>query len=310
MKFLHTFTATALELRFNVPIDIEYPELHSVYFQRMGLNKIDKGPYLELIVQPSTKFRYRYESEGATIHRLLHSQNGAKSYPTVKLFNYGKPAFIRCLACRTEDEQYKIHCHSFKMKNVDDIRDPVYLSATEENNFTVSFQGSLIFTKKRDANETLNKKLQRIRAIHRNGHDLSTFEEVSFQIDDFKNININKVVLRFDAYEYLNGQMIQICKPVYSQPILNQKVKVRFFNETWEDFGIFDVTDIHRQFAIVLRTPRYVDVNIDSPVKVKVELVRGDERSEPRTFIYLPQYEVNSSNEDANLFNTSGSDTE
>ena len=53
-------------------------------------------------------------------------------------------------------------------------------------------------------------------------------------------------------------------------------IQVRFFeedmqgNEVWEGMGSFCPTDVHRQFAIVFRTPQYKDPNITSPVHVQV----------------------------------------
>nr|XP_039251405.1 nuclear factor NF-kappa-B p100 subunit-like isoform X2 [Styela clava] len=74
-------------------------------------------------------------------------------------------------------------------------------------------------------------------------------------------------------------------------------IQVRFFEEDeygnddgWDAYGDFSPTDVHRQFAIVFRTPRYKDVSIDKPVQVQVQLRRRSdgEVSEPRTFTYMP----------------------
>ena len=45
------------------------------------------------------------------------------------------------------------------------------------------------------------------------------------------------------------------------------------------------------QFAIVFRTPPYMDCNIDRPVRVYIELKRISDsvKSDPREFIYLPE---------------------
>jgi hypothetical protein len=45
------------------------------------------------------------------------------------------------------------------------------------------------------------------------------------------------------------------------------------------------------QYAIVFRTPAYVDTNIDRPVAVHVQLKRfsDGEVSDPKTFTYYPQ---------------------
>ena len=53
-------------------------------------------------------------------------------------------------------------------------------------------------------------------------------------------------------------------------------IQVRFYeddmqgNELWEGYGEFSPTDVHRQFAIVFRTPAYRDQNIHQPAHVNV----------------------------------------
>ena len=41
-------------------------------------------------------------------------------------------------------------------------------------------------------------------------------------------------------------------------------------NELWEDYAQFSPTDVHRQYAIVFRTPAYRDQGIKQPVHVNV----------------------------------------
>lgn len=53
---------------------------------------------------------------------------------------------------------------------------------------------------------------------------------------------------------------------------------MRFFEENlqgelmWEGFGSFAPTDVHRQFAIVFKTPPYLQQNITSHVNVNVSV--------------------------------------
>ncbi|XP_072351308.1 nuclear factor NF-kappa-B p105 subunit-like [Scyliorhinus torazame] len=72
-------------------------------------------------------------------------------------------------------------------------------------------------------------------------------------------------------------------------------IQVRFYEEDenggiWEAFGDFGPTDVHRQFAIVFRTPKYRDVDISKPASVFVQLRRksDNETSEPKPFTYYP----------------------
>ncbi|XP_055970102.1 nuclear factor NF-kappa-B p105 subunit isoform X2 [Sorex fumeus] len=73
-------------------------------------------------------------------------------------------------------------------------------------------------------------------------------------------------------------------------------IQIRFYEEqenggVWEGFGDFSPTDVHRQFAIVFKTPKYKDVNITKPASVFVQLRRKSdlETSEPKPFLYYPE---------------------
>ncbi|KAM9678320.1 nuclear factor NF-kappa-B p105 subunit isoform 2-T2 [Trichechus inunguis] len=73
-------------------------------------------------------------------------------------------------------------------------------------------------------------------------------------------------------------------------------IQIRFYEEeenggVWEGFGDFSPTDVHRQFAIVFKTPKYKDINITKPASVFVQLRRKSdlETSEPKPFLYYPE---------------------
>lgn len=74
-------------------------------------------------------------------------------------------------------------------------------------------------------------------------------------------------------------------------------IEVRFFEMDkhgkgiWQAFGDFAPQDVHRQVAIVFRTPAYHNTNIEQPVNVRVELRRKqDGASSPSfPFEYTPE---------------------
>ncbi|XP_053559471.1 nuclear factor NF-kappa-B p105 subunit isoform X2 [Bombina bombina] len=73
-------------------------------------------------------------------------------------------------------------------------------------------------------------------------------------------------------------------------------IQIRFYEEDenggfWEGFGDFSPTDVHRQFAIVFKTPKYRDINITKAASVCVQLRRKSdyETSEPKPFLYYPE---------------------
>ncbi|KAK7901562.1 hypothetical protein WMY93_018331 [Mugilogobius chulae] len=59
----------------------------------------------------------------------------------------------------------------------------------------------------------------------------------------------------------------------------------------WEAFGDFSPTDVHKQYAIVFKTPPYHRTEIERPITVFLQLKRkkAGDRSDPKHFTYIPQ---------------------
>ena len=127
-----------------------------------------------------------------------------------------------------------------------------------------------------------------------------------------------------DITSWLCGEGVSLC-------CCPDDIQVRFYEEddrgmTWEALGDFSPTDVHRQvshtpgrprasqttlggvsncclsppsfprpaplqFAIVFKTPKYRDLNLQKPTSVFVQLKRksDNETSEPKPFTYHPQ---------------------
>ncbi|XP_062573284.1 nuclear factor NF-kappa-B p105 subunit-like [Saccostrea cucullata] len=89
-----------------------------------------------------------------------------------------------------------------------------------------------------------------------------------------------------------NEEVFLLCERVQKDDI-----QVRFVEQDddgktiWEAFGNFGPFDVHRQYAIVFKTPAYKNPNIDRPVSVIIMLQRKSdtETSEPKSFTYYPQ---------------------
>ena len=66
-------------------------------------------------------------------------------------------------------------------------------------------------------------------------------------------------------------------------------IEVRFVLNEWEAKGVFSQADVHRQVAIVFKTPPYCKA-ITEPVTVKMQLRRPSDQevSESMDFRYLP----------------------
>ncbi|KAK7027937.1 Nuclear factor NF-kappa-B p105 subunit, partial [Halocaridina rubra] len=80
------------------------------------------------------------------------------------------------------------------------------------------------------------------------------------------------------------------------EKVRRNNVQVKFFEldnndrEVWTAYGEFSDSDVHHQYAIVFRTPRYRFTNLNTAVHVKVQLERPTDRdtSEPLDFTYMP----------------------
>ncbi|KAJ8248469.1 hypothetical protein GJAV_G00242350 [Gymnothorax javanicus] len=146
-----------------------------------------------------------------------------------------------------------------------------------------------------------------------------------------KVMDLNVVRLRFTAYlQDGDGGFTRALKPAISDPIFDSKspnasnlkisrmdktcgsvmggdeifllcdkvqkddIDIRFFEDDeggWEAYGDFSPTDVHKQYAIVFKTPQYHSTEIERPVKVFLQLKRrkGGDCSEPKQFTYVPQ---------------------
>ncbi|XP_061645877.1 nuclear factor NF-kappa-B p100 subunit isoform X3 [Phyllopteryx taeniolatus] len=70
-------------------------------------------------------------------------------------------------------------------------------------------------------------------------------------------------------------------------------IDVRFYEDEdggWEAYGDFAPTDVHKQYAIVFKTPPYHSAEIERPVTVFLQLKRkkAGDCSDPKHFTYIP----------------------
>ncbi|XP_065377424.1 nuclear factor NF-kappa-B p100 subunit isoform X3 [Macaca fascicularis] len=148
-----------------------------------------------------------------------------------------------------------------------------------------------------------------------------------------KVMDLSIVRLRFSAFlRASDGSFSLPLKPVISQPIHDSKspgasnlkisrmdktagsvrggdevyllcdkvqkddIEVRFYEDDengWQAFGDFSPTDVHKQYAIVFRTPPYHKMKIERPVTVFLQLKRkrGGDVSDSKQFTYYPLVE-------------------
>ncbi|KAL4648175.1 transcription factor p65 isoform X3 [Arapaima gigas] len=276
----------------------------------------NKGnPCIEIIEQPKARgMRFRYKCEGRSAGSIPgeKSNDTTKTHPAIKVHNYNGPIRVR-ISLVTKNAPYKPHPHELVGK---DCKHGYYEADLQERRIH-SFQNlGIQCVKKKDVAEAIACRLQTLN----NPFNIAEADIWSEEYD------LNTVRLCFQASILLQNGDRYALEPVVSQPIYDNRapntaelkicrvnrnsgscrggdeifllcdkvqkedIEVRFFLDSWEDKGSFSQADVHRQVAIVFRTPAYNNTNLNEPVQVKMQLRRPSdgEVSEPMDFQYLP----------------------
>ncbi|KAI1898514.1 hypothetical protein AGOR_G00073140 [Albula goreensis] len=273
------------------------------------------SPYLEIIEQPKQRgmrFRYKIESRSAGSIPGEKSNDTTKTYPAIKVHNYSGPLHMR-ISLVTKTTPYKPHPHELVGKGCKDG----YYEADLPDRRVHSFQNlGIQCVKKQEVAQAISCRLQ----TNNNPYNIPEAEVWAEEYD------LNAVRLCFQASITLSAGELCPLQPVVSQPIYDNRspntaqlkicrvnknsgscsggdeifllcdkvqkedIEVRFFLDSWEGKGSFSQADVHRQVAIVFRTPPYNDPNLTQPVQVKMQLRRlsDQEVSEAVDFLYLP----------------------
>ncbi|KAK3507458.1 hypothetical protein QTP70_021826 [Hemibagrus guttatus] len=281
-----------------------------------GQTTVPQGtPCIEIIEQPKARgMRFRYKCEGRSAGSIPgeKSNDSTKTHPAIKVHNYSGPIRVR-ISLVTKNQPYKPHPHELVGK---DCKHGYYEADLPERRIH-SFQNlGIQCVKKKDVPEAISCRLQT--------------QNNPFNIPEAKvweeEYDLNAVRLCFQATITLATGELYALTPVVSQPIYDNRapntaelkicrvnknsgscrggdeifllcdkvqkedIEVRFFRDSWESKGSFSQADVHRQVAIVFRTPPYCDTNLTEPVRVKMQLRRPSDRevSEPMDFQYLP----------------------
>lgn len=313
------------------------------------------GPFLQIVDQPQSKFRFRYKSEMVGTHGQLKADRSDKNkavFPTVKLAKWNNgPAVIRLMLYTAEDNvnQRKRHVHELSGKHCCKETGICEVVVDENIDYTAVFQNlGIIHIAKRDTKDIiLQRKRDELISHARLRKPRLSYEDVRRSItpadnkrmeeeaeEEAKNMDLNKVVLRFQAFQYdkkiegyrpvtlpvdsdivynlknaTTGELKIVRMSACSAPctggteiwLLVEKVRrnnihIKFFEldendrEVWSGYGDFTDGDVHHQYAIVFKTPRYRYTNLSTAVRVKVQLERPTDRdtSEPLDFTFMP----------------------
>ncbi|XP_064621340.1 embryonic polarity protein dorsal-like isoform X2 [Lineus longissimus] len=282
---------------------------------------LNNDPWVKITEEPKSRgLRFRYECEGRSAGSIPgeRSQIERKSFPAIKIHNYQGTAVV-VVSCVTKDNPPKSHPHSLVGKGCDK---GVYTQKIKSHDMVATFPHlGIQCAKRKDVDDAL-KQRETIRV-----DPFSTgFKHKANQID----LNVVRLCFQVFLPDS-NGRFTRIVAPVVSNPIYDKKaagdlvicrldkhagsvrggeevfllcekvnkddIKVKFFEENddgsplWEAYGEFGASDVHRQFAIVFKTPPYFKRDINKPANVWLQLIRpsDEETSEPKQFIYKPE---------------------
>lgn len=274
-------------------------------------------PYIEIFEQPRQRgMRFRYKCEGRSAGSIPgeHSTDNNKTFPSIQILNYFGKVKIRTTLV-TKNEPYKPHPHDLVGK---DCRDGYYEAEFGPERRVLSFQNlGIQCVKKKDLKESISLRISK---------KINPFNVPEEQLHNIDEYDLNVVRLCFQAFlPDEHGNYTLALPPLISNPIYDNRapntaelricrvnkncgsvkggdeifllcdkvqkddIEVRFVLDNWEAKGSFSQADVHRQVAIVFRTPPFLR-DITEPITVKMQLRRPSDQevSEPMDFRYLP----------------------
>eukprot|EP00092_Neocalanus_flemingeri_P025850 GFUD01028017.1.p1 GENE.GFUD01028017.1~~GFUD01028017.1.p1 ORF type:complete len:699 (+),score=220.26 GFUD01028017.1:91-2187(+) len=288
---------------------------------------LEQKPSVKILEQPAShKLRFRYQCEGRGAGALQGQTSTAdrKTFPKIQILGYKGPAVV-VVSCVTHDsDKPKAHPHNLVSPasvGRDGCKKGVCTVNVNNDDMTVEFQHlGIQCVRKKDIGDAL-KQRQEIR--------VDPYRQGFAHAENSGSIDLNAVKLCFQVFlenPTTPGKYTVILPPICSKPIFDAKakkelqlmdisdntapvdggkkiillcervarddIKVKFYDpdSNWEEWGDFQASDVHKQYAISLKTPRYNDQNISETKRIFLELVKpsDDSRSDPQEFFFLP----------------------
>ncbi|CAB1347578.1 unnamed protein product [Coregonus sp. 'balchen'] len=258
------------------------------------LEQILERPTLAVVEQPKERgMRFRYECEGRSAGSILGASSGDsnKTLPAIELqgpIQHIKKVMVT-VSLVTKDYPYRPHPHCLVGKDCADGTGICVICFNPHSNRRHSFANL------------------GIQCVRRKELDASLEKRRNQKIDPFKtgnsksieDMDMNVVRLCFQCeLEWADGKR-DFLNPIVSNPVYDKNdIEIIFKRGSWEAKAEFAQTDVHRQIAIVFKTPSYQEQDVGEEVEVKVFLRRLSDHmdSDPVTFTYQPDntdpYEV------------------
>ncbi|KAI4898034.1 hypothetical protein NFI96_019256 [Prochilodus magdalenae] len=275
-------------------------------------------PCVQIFEQPKQRgMRFRYKCEGRSAGSIPgeKSSDNNRTYPSIQILNTCGKGKVR-VSLVTKNEPYRPHPHDLVGK---DCKDGYYEAEFGPERRVIAFQNlGIQCVRRREVRDAIMQRVNR---------GINPFNVPREQLLQTEEYDLNVVRLCFQVFlQDEAGRYSITLSPVISNPIYDNRapntaelricrvnknsgsvkggdeifllcdkvqkddIEVRFFTQNWEARGSFSQADVHRQVAIVFRTPAYCDTSITSPFTVHMQLRRptDQEVSEPMEFRYLP----------------------
>lgn len=283
------------------------------------LERLLYKPQLVVVEQPKERgMRFRYECEGRSAGSILgaSSTDVNKTLPAIEIQGpiEGIKKVTVTVSLVTKDIPYRPHPHCLVGKDCSDGICVISLNphTTRRHSF-VNLGIQCVRRKELDAS-----------LIKRRNKNIDPFN--TGQSKSIEDMDMNVVRLCFQCeLELEDGDRVQL-GPVVSNPIYDKKatttaelkinrlnvvrgpctgkteiymlcdkvqkddIEIIFHMDDWEAKAEFAQTDVHRQIAIVFKSPPYQEQDISEEVEVNVCLRRISDRmhSDPVKFTYIP----------------------
>uniref|UniRef100_A0A670IRR2 RELB proto-onco, NF-kB subunit n=1 Tax=Podarcis muralis TaxID=64176 RepID=A0A670IRR2_PODMU len=263
---------------------------------------IQEPPRLVITEQPKQRgMRFRYQCEGRSAGSILgeFSTETNKTLPTIELQNFAGIPEAKVTACLVwKDWPHRIHPHSLVGKDCNNGLCEVTLKPRANPKHSFNNLG-IQCVKKKDIEESIEKKLQL---------GIDPFKAGSLKNHQEVDMNVVRICFQV-SYQDRTGKTRHL-SPVLSEPIFDKKstntselkiyrmnkeygsctggeelyllcdkvqkedISIIFRRDKWEGKADFSQADVHRQIAIVFKTPPYQHLDIVEPVEVEVYLRR------------------------------------
>ncbi|KAM4729218.1 proto-oncogene c-Rel [Anableps anableps] len=277
-------------------------------------------PAVQIFEQPKQRgMRFRYKCEGRSAGSIPgeKSSDNNRTYPSLQILNYCGKGKVRVYLV-TKNEPYRPHPHDLVGK---DCKDGFYEAEFGPDRRVIAFQNlGIQCVRRREVKDAILQRITR---------GINPFNVPKEQLMQTEEYDLNVVRLCIQVFlQDENGHFTRRLNPIVTNPIYDNRapntaelricrvnrnsgsvkggdeifllcdkvqkddIEVRFFaSNGWEARGSFSQADVHRQVAIVFKTPQYYNTNITESVTVHMQLRRPSDQevSEPMDFRYLPE---------------------